>query len=344
VRFPDRSPLGTYLDIGALEDVLDIVLLPARKKLAEAQYQEAKARIVAEVLETAAQARMDFVSCQAAAQMLALEEMDAKAAQAAMVAARQIRAAGNMDDLTFAQERENEAMADIELADARATEAQAREKENDELGLSDGQLNWTAAPMPQLPAEESLPANLETAAVEHRPAIAAAQREIVAQARMLGLTADLRFFSSAEIGPEFERETDGQWRIGPSISVPVPLFDLGDAKVSRAQASLREAEERCVALIVDVRSQVRAARREMLDARAKAVLYRDELIPIENDLLRQTELRYNGMLAGVFQLLSARRQQVEAQANYIGALRDYWIGRIDLERAIGGRIESAGAK
>jgi len=102
---------------------------------------------------------------------------------------------------------------------------------------------------------------------------------------------------------------------------------------------LRQSEEQCLALIVDVQSQVRAAQQQMHDARVKAILYREELLPIENDLLHQTELRYNGMLAGVFQLLDAKRQQVDAEREYIDALKDYWIARSELERAVGGRFD-----
>ena len=339
VRFPDRSPLGTYLDIGVAEDFLDIALLPARKKLAEVRFEEAKAEIVAEVLAVASDTRDAFVSYQASSQMLQLSRTAAEAGEASLEAAKRMRDAGNMDDLTFTQERENAVRARIELADAEEMEAQAREKATDQMGLIAPQTEWTASALDPIPEENPEPRNLESLAMRSRPDVAAARREIEAQSRMLGLTADFRFFSSADLGAEFERETDGQWRIGPSLSLPVPLFDLGDAKVSRAQAMLRQSEEQCLALIVDVQSQVRAAQQQMHDARVKAILYREELLPIENDLLHQTELRYNGMLAGVFQLLDAKRQQVDAEREYIDALKDYWIARSELERAVGGRFD-----
>jgi cobalt-zinc-cadmium efflux system outer membrane protein len=44
------------------------------------------------------------------------------------------------------------------------------------------------------------------------------------------------------------------------------------------------------------------------------------------------------MLLGVYQLLQARQSELEAYRDFIEALRDYWIARSDLERAIGARL------
>jgi cobalt-zinc-cadmium efflux system outer membrane protein len=44
------------------------------------------------------------------------------------------------------------------------------------------------------------------------------------------------------------------------------------------------------------------------------------------------------MLTGVFQLLLARQNQIDAQRQSIEALRDYWLARTALEKAVGGRL------
>ena len=49
------------------------------------------------------------------------------------------------------------------------------------------------------------------------------------------------------------------------------------------------------------------------------------------------------MLLGVYQLIQAKQNEYEAYREYIEALRDYWIARSDLERAVGGRIGAAPA-
>jgi cobalt-zinc-cadmium efflux system outer membrane protein len=44
------------------------------------------------------------------------------------------------------------------------------------------------------------------------------------------------------------------------------------------------------------------------------------------------------MLLGIFQLLETKQAEVQAYRAYVESVRDYWDARIDLERAVGGRI------
>ena len=48
-------------------------------------------------------------------------------------------------------------------------------------------------------------------------------------------------------------------------------------------------------------------------------------------------LRYNGMLASVFELLADSREQVAAVNGYIESVRDFWIAESDLQMALTGR-------
>jgi cobalt-zinc-cadmium efflux system outer membrane protein len=339
VRFPNRGPSGTYLDIAAAEDFLDIALIPARQKLAQGQFDQAKARVSDEVLSLAAQARSAFFTYQAAVQTVELRKAIAQAAAASFEAARKLHDAGNMNDLEIASQRAQDARARVDLADAQAAAAESRESLNDVMGVWGPDTQWKGAGhLPDVPAREISVEGLESLALRQRQDVAAAHQDVLVQARTLGLTADFRFFQEVDLGPEFEHETDGQWRIGPTLSLPIPLFDQGQAKIARAQAVLRQSEERYYAVTVDVRSEVRAASARLLNARTKALLYRDQVLPIEQDLLRQTQLQYNGMFLGVFQLLQAKRDQIDAAREYIEALRDYWTARADVERAVGGRL------
>ena len=44
------------------------------------------------------------------------------------------------------------------------------------------------------------------------------------------------------------------------------------------------------------------------------------------------------MLVGVFELLQARRTQLDAFQAYLEAVRDYWVARTDLRRSVGGAL------
>ena len=339
VRFPNEAPSKTYLNIGAAENFLNVFLIPARRNIAAAQLDQATARVTHEVLLLAAEAESAFYSYQAADQTVELRRTIADAAAASLDAATKLREAGNITDLDYYGERAQAARTKVELANAQADAEDARERLNALMGLSGPQTAWSVAGrLPELPSDEVRPQGLEALAIQQRQDLAAARREALAQARVYGLTLDTRFFAQADLGVDAERETDGQWRIGPSFSLPIPLFDQGQAAIPRAAAVLRQSRQRYAALALDIRSQVRAARARMFNARATAQFFHDEVLPTQQRYVQQAQLHYNGMFISVFQLLQAKRDEIDAAAQYIQALRTYWMSRVELERAIGGRL------
>ncbi len=44
------------------------------------------------------------------------------------------------------------------------------------------------------------------------------------------------------------------------------------------------------------------------------------------------------MLIGAFELLSAKRDEIDAYKGYVDALRDFWIASADLREAVGGEF------
>ncbi len=341
VRFPDRAPASTYLDIAVAEDFLDVALLPARKKLAQAQFEEAKAKTTDQVLTLVAQTYSEFYDYQAAQRLVDLRTQMVQAFDASLEVAQRLHDAGNITDLQLARERAQAAQAKADLIEFQADADEAREKLNSRMGLADAQTYWAlAAAIADVPPGDFSESALESAALESREDLAAARQEIAVQARSLGLTADYRYIDKAELGPEFEHETDGQWRIGPRLSIPIPLFDQGNARIARAQAMLRQSEQRYQAMRADAASEVRLNYTKMAHARQRALKYHDDVIPTQQEVFDQTQLQYNGMFVGVFDLLEARRQQFEAQAGYVQALRDYWTARAQLQQAVGGRFPS----
>lgn len=339
VRVPTRPPSKTYVDINVAEDFINIFFIPARKRLAQAQFEQVQSRVISEVLTLAADTKNAFYACQAAGQLVELRRNIADAVGASATAARRLHDAGNNTDLDLINAEAQDARAKAELAEAQADAAEARERLSDLMGLWGADIDWKIADhLPDLPASEIKPAGLERVALEQRADLAAVRQEIAVQAQVLGFTKETRFLTDANVGAEGERETDGQWRIGPSLSIPVPLFDQGQAAIPRAQALLMQSEQRYWAMAVDVRSQVRAAEVRMRGARTRAMLFRDQVLPLQQQAVEQTQLQYNGMLVGVFQLLQARREQSDAAREYVEALRDYWTARAEMERAIGGRL------
>jgi outer membrane protein TolC len=92
---------------------------------------------------------------------------------------------------------------------------------------------------------------------------------------------------------------------------------------------------------IQARSEVRdayAAYRTNFDV---ARHYRDEIVPLRKRISEEMVLRYNGMLASVFELLADSREQVAAVNAYIETLRDFWMAESDFQMALTGRSPGA---
>ena len=122
------------------------------------------------------------------------------------------------------------------------------------------------------------------------------------------------------------------------FTFPIPLFDQGQARLGRAMAELRRAQQEYYALGVRVRATVRAVRERLQGLQDQALYYRDIVLPLRERIVNETQLQYNAMQRGVFELLRAREQQIQAAVAYIETLRDYWLARTDLGQILSGRL------
>ena len=77
--------------------------------------------------------------------------------------------------------------------------------------------------------------------------------------------------------------------------------------------------------------------------RALVEEYGKVLVPAREATVALTQERYDAMLGGVYELVLARQSELGTYVEYIESLRDYWIARSDLERAVGTRLSPATA-
>ena len=153
----------------------------------------------------------------------------------------------------------------------------------------------------------------------------------------MGTTRATALIPELSLGPAAERE-EGAWQVGAAVSFPIPLFDQGQARVGRAMTALRRAQQEYYALGVQIRSTVRTVHERLQGAQDRALYYHDILLPLRERIVNETQLQYNAMQLGVFDLVRAREQQIQAAVAYIETLLDYWLARADLEHILSGRL------
>lgn len=331
VRFPGRA-----FEVGLTQTLIDLFLLRNRRALGQAEFEAARLRVAGAVIGFAAEVRSDYYVLQAAQQALAQQRTIAEAAQASAELALRQHDAGNISDLDLEKEQAIYEQAKLDLARSELDEIQARERLLADLGALETlplTLPPQAAPGTE-PTDERFSEELE-AALESRLDLALARAEIEAARRALPL-ARSELYDELEVGMHHEREPEGKSTTGPELAFPIPIFDRGLAGRTRAVASLRRAEQRLHALSVTARSEARAARERLLEAKARAEYLRDVAVPRRQRILQLTQLEYNAMLIGVYDLIRARQGLADALREQVMAVRDYWLARTDLETAMSG--------
>lgn len=345
VRFPDRPPSGLSLKFELAQDFLGILLLPARKRLAEDEFERAKLHVSEIVLKTAAETRRAYYEALGAHQAASVRRLIAEAANASFELARRIHAAGNLSDLGLSRELNQLDMALIALARSEARLREKREHLNRLMGAWGEHTLWRLPEkLPDLPEAEISLERLESLAISNRYDLAAARKELDIAARSLGITREWRYFLEGDIGATAERDTDGQWVAGPSLSLELPIFDQRQPRIAREEAILRKEIARITALAIDIRSEVRDLRDRLIHYRRLAEHYRTTVIPLRERIVKLTQREYNFMLVGAFDLLAAKQQEFDGYEEYIAAVTGYWTARADLQRAVGGRLPDLAEK
>ena len=321
------------------QDFLDLFFVGLRKSIASGEFDAAKARVTAAVLDQAGETRVAFLELQAAEQLLEMRRSVADAAAAAREASQRLFDAGNITQLALANERAGLSQATLDLAWAQAQAIERRERLNGSMGLwgADATTWRVAGRLPELPKEEIDIQGIERRAIGHSLDLAEAKARVQVAAGRAGITQWPAILSDVEVGVISTRENDGFWHVGPSVALQIPLFDQGQARNAAGAAQLRRALQEYVAEAVELRSAARAARDRLVAARERAAYCRDVLLPVRHEVLRESQLQYNAMQIGVFQLLAAKRDEIEAGTQYVESLRDYWMARANLELILAGR-------
>lgn len=344
IGFPISGRGASEHEVSLVQDFVDLFTLPLRKRVAREQFMADTLRVAHEALATAAKVRKAFSEVQALQQLMELRRMALQAAVAAADLSARLRAAGNITELELASEQAAAEGARLELAEGELALVEAREHLNRLMGLWGPRTQWTLSEkLPPLPDQEVSLAHLESLAIRHRLDIDAARKQVMLLWNALELARSTRFFGRVDVGVHEHRDADGPRLFGPTLSLELPIFDQRQALIARLEAQHRQGERRLMELSVNTRSEVRAARARLLALRLVADRYRRVVLPLREKVVEQSQLQYNAMQIGLFQLLSAKREQVDAYQGYIEAVRDYWMARADLEQLVGGRLREGSA-
>ncbi len=341
-RFPNKSAESNNYEFEITQNFLNLLMLPARKKLSAIRFEQVKLHVADEVIRWVADVRKSYFTVLGAKQIRDLRNEITLAGGNSFELAQRLHSAGNVGDLELAHEKAQFEQARLELSHSEAAYLDAREQLTRYMGLWGPQTSWRLPEqLPDIPAAEIPLEHLESVAIENRLDLAVERKAVEALAQALGITVDWRWVGHVEVGISTERETDKTWVSGPSLAIELPIFNQRQADIARLEAQLRRSQNRLAAHAIEIRSAVRSLRNRLIMQRNRIDHYRLTVLPLREQIVDLTFKKYNYMLIGAFDLLMAKQQEFEAYQKYLEAVRDYWIIRADMQRSLGGKLPPA---
>jgi outer membrane protein TolC len=317
--------------------IVDLLTMPLRTRIEGRRFEQVKLAVAGRMLDVATMTRNSWIDAVAAEERVRYLEQVKTAAEASAELASRMEGAGNFNRLDRMREEVFHAETAARLARTRQAAVAGRERLTRLMGLSGDDVGFQLPErMPDLPADKPEFREIEARAMTERLDVRAAALETGSLAGSLGLTRATRFINVLEFGPAATKEDPEPWKRGFEVSLQLPIFDWGGARVAKAEAIYMQALHRVAETAVNARSEVREAYSAYHIAYDTAKRYRDEIVPLRKKIAEENMLRYNGMLISVFDLLADAREQVGVVIAYMEALRGFWISESDLQAAFNG--------
>jgi outer membrane protein TolC len=348
LRYRLDDSASPAIDIDALIDVTALLFLPLQSGAASADLDAARTSVTGRVLDVAFETRTAFYQYQAAEQTLELRRSIVDALRASYEVAQKLHEAGNVTDLSFANERALYEEARIAYTQAEAEARARREELNASMGLWGPRgADWKA--VDRLAAPDQSPeidlSRIEAQAIERSLDLELGRRRFAAAAQRANLQRARGWAPELRVGASAERELGAgeEWSLGPAIAIEVPLLYQGQGETGIALAEMRQQQRSYADTAVRIRAAARAVASRLDVAGKNAAYYQEVLLPLRQRIVDETQLQFNAMSVGVFQLLQAKRDQIETARAYVAALLEYWTARAEADQLLAGRLPLRGA-
>jgi len=333
---------GFELEFSIVANILALLTIPARREIAERRFSTEQYRAVEATFQLASETRRAWVRAVAAQELVNFLLQARNSADAAADLMRKLGETGGANKLDQARAGAFNAEVGVQLAQARLRARTEREALIRLMGLWGSDINFKLpATLPALPRNIGTVSEVEVDAIRRRIDLLMARRELEATARSLGLTEATRYVSLLELGLagriESDKTAEGRdktSRLGPDLTIEIPIFDFGQTRVRQARETYLAALNRLAEKAVNVRSQARGAYQTYRAGYDIARQYQTSVLPLRKIVSDEALLRYNGMLIDVFELLTTVRESIASNIAAIEARRDFLVNEVDFQTAI----------
>lgn len=344
----------SQMELSVEYDLTSALLAPLRARAAKPELEASRYKAAAAVVETGLSVKTAFYSLRAAEQRLELARTVADAFAAGLDAADALVDSGNAALIERASRLSAYERSRILVAETEIEVVMMREKLQRLLGLIGTDTEWTiGAEETEVPPELVLSEDLERDVVSANLDLVGSKHLLEGLARKSGVERTAGWLPDVSVDVRALRENPNlpaaeqtqEWRWGGGVSVGIPIFDRRSGATQALNARFDAEMERYIGRAIELRSMAREVKFRLESTHARVSHYRETLNPAQKELLHQMLLQVNAMQVGVFQLLQARRDQLEVELSFVEARRDYFIARAQMDALLrGGRIDTIGTR
>lgn len=342
----ERLSSGGLIEIDRMlaASLLDLLLAPSRVRTAAVQRAQIQIQGASDIVGVATAARRAWIEAVAAQQAAQYAEQVQQAALSSAELARRMVVSGNFARLEQAREQVFLAEAVADLTRSRTTAIRRREALIRLLGLHDAQALALKLPaeLPALPIAPQDEKILSLRAFEERLDVRLARRELEFTASALGFTRVTSTVNALDVSVLRNSRPEGDQH-GFGAELQLPIFDFGGARRANARALYEAALAKTARVVRNAQADLRESYSMYRAAFDLAVYFRDEVIPLRKVIHDENQLRYNGMLISVFELLADAREQVGSVRQAMLAQRDFWLANATLHATLLGNPLAAAA-
>lgn len=327
------GPGKPQIEASLAQDFVQALQIPRRSSAADNRLRQAAADSVAEAIDVVSDLQERYAAAQAATELVpVLRGRMALVERLATVAKSRLdMGEGTRGDLAALQAQRVELQ--VEIDQAVLAEREERLRLARLIGQPSAAAGWMLDPWTTPETELAPESQWIDAALTHRPEI----QSIVWRLKALGddeAVARLQLWERASIGAEAQRDDD--WFVGPSVSTPIPIFDMGQAARARVTAEQLEARHELTLARRKVIEEVRVAYETMTASRTNLVRIRGELIPLQQQRRSLAEDAYRAGQSDVTPLFLTEQDVRVTQARAIEVERQASTALVRLQRAVGG--------
>ncbi|MCB9772191.1 MAG: TolC family protein [Candidatus Omnitrophica bacterium] len=320
------------------QDVFDILFWPLRKKIAGTQFKVSQYETAHQMTDFIKEVRLSYLEWLTAMHKQALAADHFKAQEASLEIARRQKEAGNINTLNMAEAQAIFQKAKIEQLKTKQETRMFTERLRTMLGLTVNQFFMEEMlQIPDLPKEDLVVEELEKKALDRRLDLLMKRQEIKHLEQSQNLAA-AGFLPDLEVGYNQEKETSGHTLKGAVVEGQVPLFNRNQAQRAGIKASIETAKHQLDVMEQEVLLAVHLGYLNLMTNRQIVEAYQ-EAMPLYQQMIKETLYHYNFMLTDVFHLLESKQAELETKKEYVDALKNYWISRIELENAVGTKLD-----